>query len=541
MGAEILEVLGGLGLFLLGMSVMTDGLKKLGGKSLRKALSRFTKTPVSGAITGTISTALIQSSSATTVMAVGFVSAGLLSFTQAFGIILGANIGTTITGWLVALVGFKLSLKKIVLPIILLGALMRLLGTNRIKSIGTAVAGFGLVFVGISVLQEGLEGFQGIITPESFPPDTVIGRFQLLLIGLVITLVTQSSSAGVAMAITAVHVGTISLPQACAMVIGMDVGTTFTAALATIGGTINGKRTGLAHIIYNSFTGIGAFLFLPVFILGWNRLIPENVATDPEIALVAFHSTFNLLGVLAILPFTRYFTKLIIYIVPDKEKKLTSRLDQKLLEEPAAAIDNILATLADTVKQLFLTFANLLSEKKISQTSLASLNEIQDAIIETRNFLNKITIDPKDSETYSNYKTAMHLIDHTNRFLIRAQNEKLLFYSVDEPSLKVYLDLLSECLRGDAGREDGKSRTTGIEELWIELQSLVESFRSKTIEKTVTGKTPAEDTLKQLDAFRWIRRLTYHAYRVEFHLLETQATEEEYKLDEEDEEARSFD
>ena len=160
--SEVLESLGGLGVFLLGVVIMTAGLKGVAGDALRSALTRFTKSPLSGACTGAVSTAILQSSSATTVAAVGFVGAGLLSFPQALGIIFGANVGTTITGWLVALLGFKFQLGSVVLPLILAGVLLHLFGRGRLQQGGLALAGFGLIFVGIATMQAGMSSMQGV-------------------------------------------------------------------------------------------------------------------------------------------------------------------------------------------------------------------------------------------------------------------------------------------------------------------------------------------------------------------------------------------
>ena len=190
----MLLAIGGLGLFLLGMLILTEGLNALAGNQLRRWLARYTKTPVSAAATGALTTAVIQSSSATTVTAVGIVGAGFLTFSQALGIIFGANIGTTITGWLVAIGGFKLDLGYIVLTLVLLGTMMRLFGGGRWPQIGWALAGFSLLFVGIETMQQGMEPLKGLVTPEDFPDDTLFGRFTLVLLGVAITLVTQSSS-----------------------------------------------------------------------------------------------------------------------------------------------------------------------------------------------------------------------------------------------------------------------------------------------------------------------------------------------------------
>ena len=389
---SVLAVLGGLGLFLLGMAIMTEGLKHLAGAALRRALERFTTNPVTGAITGAIGTAILQSSSATTVMAVGFAGAGLLTFSQTLGIIFGANLGTTITGWLVAFLGFKLSLSQIVMPLVFIGAMMRLLGGRMARSIGYTLAGFGLVFVGISVLQTAMQGMGDVLTPDSFPPNTLVGRFELLLIGVAITLVTQSSSAGVATAITAVHVGAITLPQAAAMVIGMDVGTTFTAALASVGGGVNARRTGFAHVIYNVITGVGAFIILPFFVGGWELYAPQAVRSDPEIALVAFHTFFNGLGVALALPLTRQFANLVIKLVPAQESSLTRQLDRTLLRDSAVAVDAVAATLNETAKHVFDLMGRVLKSSIDEDERTMLLDQTEEAIEETRVYLAQIRI-----------------------------------------------------------------------------------------------------------------------------------------------------
>jgi len=292
----VLLCLGGLGLFLLGMVVLTDGLRALAGRALRRMLSRFTRSPRSGAMIGALTTAVVQSSSATTVATVGFVGAGLLTFPQALGIVLGANVGTTVTGWLVALLGFKLELGTAALPIVFVGVLIRLFAGGRASSAGFAVAGFGLIFVGISLLQQGMGGFVGIITPESFPGDTWTGRLLLVVFGIVFTLVTQSSSAGVAMALAAVNASAMTVQQAAAAVIGMDIGTTVTAVLATVGGSVHARRTGYAHAMYNIFAGTAAFLILVPFMRAFEHFAPRLLASEPELVLVGFHTFFNLLG-----------------------------------------------------------------------------------------------------------------------------------------------------------------------------------------------------------------------------------------------------
>ena len=342
---SIIQALGGLGLFLLGMIIMTDSLRNLAGDAMRKLLLRFTHTPLSGAITGTVATAILQSSSATTVATVGLVGAGLMGFAEALGIIFGANIGTTITGWFVVLLGFKLQIGSILMPLILVGALLRLFTKDRWANIGMAIAGFGLIFVGIYLIQQGMVDVQQLITPEKLPADTFSGRIQLVLIGILFSAVTQSSSAGVAVTLTALHVGAINFPQAAALVIGMDVGTTVTAALATIGGTVGSRRTGLSHVMYNCFTGTGALFLITPYILLWQWLGPDILKNNAEIVLIVFHTSFNTLGVMIALPLSHHFARMMERLIPETEPAYTRSLDKTLLHDPVLALTAAQSTL----------------------------------------------------------------------------------------------------------------------------------------------------------------------------------------------------
>ena len=223
----------------------------------------------------------------------GFVAAGLLTFPQALGIVFGANLGTTVTGWMVALFGFKLKIGAAALPVIFLGAMLRMFGRGRWQSLGRALAGFGVIFLGIGFMQDGMQGFTDTVTPDHFPPDTLGGRLLLLGLGILITLVTQSSSAGVAIAMTALSVGAINFPQAAAMVIGMDVGTTITAVVAALGSSQAARRTGFSHTIFNIFTALAALLLLDPYVWALGAAWPHAITASPELALVGFHTLFN--------------------------------------------------------------------------------------------------------------------------------------------------------------------------------------------------------------------------------------------------------
>lgn len=298
------SAIGGLGIFILAIGMMTDGLKLAAGSSLRKILSEWSRTPLRGIFSGLMMTAIVQSSSAVTVASIGFVNAGLIKMRQALGIIYGANIGTTMTGWLVALTGFKLDLHAIALPMIGIGMFLRLTRRHgRVGSAGMALVGFGLFFIGVDVLKSAFDGLVATLDLSQIQAEGMVGHASFLLLGILMTMLTQSSSASIAITITAVASGVVSLPVAAVMVIGANVGTTSTAVLASIGATSNAKRVAAVQVIFNIGTAVVALALLPL--LFW--LIAElgdmlGMERRPEITLALFHTAFNILGVMLVYP-----------------------------------------------------------------------------------------------------------------------------------------------------------------------------------------------------------------------------------------------
>jgi phosphate:Na+ symporter len=215
----LFQLLGGIGLFLMGMILLTDGLKAFAGEALRKTLIRFTGSPLKALGSGALLTAVVQSSSATTVTVIGFVSAGLLTFSQSVGVVIGASLGTTTTGWVVAVLGLKVSIGYYALPLVGVGAFLRLLARGRWKSFGWSVAGFGFIFIGIETLQTGMTGLASYINVANLPQTGLLSHFLAMVIGIVMTIVMQSSSAAVATTLTALHTGQLILnnPLLCSL------------------------------------------------------------------------------------------------------------------------------------------------------------------------------------------------------------------------------------------------------------------------------------------------------------------------------------
>src|SRR5271170_632435 len=305
-------IVGGLGLFLLGIHHLTEGLKGLAGDSLRRALQTLVGGRLSAVVAGALFTVAIQSSTATTLTVIGFVSAGLVTFSQAVGVIIGATFGTTSTPWLVAIFGFRLRISVFALPMLGIGAFLWLIAKGRTRSLGAILAGFGLLFFGIEYLQTGMEGI-------SWNLDAVGGSgfgWQWILagIGILMSIVMQSSSAAAATTLVALHAGSLRFDQACAMIVGQSVGTAATSALVAIGAGLAVRRSALAHIVYHVSIGvIGIVLLGPITAAaGW----VGSQLDEPEgvLALAAFSSIFKLAGVAAFFPWLDSFSRFIVRI-----------------------------------------------------------------------------------------------------------------------------------------------------------------------------------------------------------------------------------
>lgn len=516
---DLMQLLGGLGLFLLGMLVMTDGLRSLAGDYVNRALARFTNSPLSGAATGAVSTAILQSSSATTVAAVGFVGAGLLTFPQALGVIFGANFGTTVTGWMVALLGLELKIGDLVLPLILFGVVLRLLGPRRVRQVGMAVAGFGVIFLGIAHLQQGMASYQGLVTPADFPVDTAAGRLQLLAIGVAITLVTQSSSAGVAAALTAVYSGAISFPQAAAMVIGMDVGTTVTAALATLGGSAETRRTGYSHVIYNLLTAVMALLLLTPYTLVWETLAEGALAAHAEIALVAFHSLFNLIGVVLVLPFAAQFARMMTRLVPDPADPVVDRLDRNLLQNPNVALDSVVRILDGEIRRMLDLVTALLARNRPEGDELADLARHLDAL---HAFVDQIHLQPEQTLDWQRLNAAIHLLDHLQRLYERCEKEpERALNLAGTAALSLQAEHVSATIakaRADMDAGDFADAEHVMQAAAEQLRAKAGDLRAQIMAEVAAGRLDVPDGTRLLESVRWLRRVTYHVWRVCAHV-----------------------
>lgn len=357
--STIASLLGGIGLFLLGMQMMTEGLKLAAGNALRSILKSWTSTNWRGLLAGMLITVLVQSSGAVIVASVGFVNAGLLTLSQAVWVVLGANVGTTTTGWLVALVGVKVDVGVLALPLLGIGMLLRLVGGANVRraGFGSAVAGFGAFFLGIGVLQGAFSEIAPRIGEWSVDASGWSGTIAFVGVGTVMTLLTQSSSASVAITLTAAAGGALPVELAAATVIGANIGSTSPAWFASLGATPRAKRTAWAHITFNLVTGAVAVLTLPLLLVVSTAAVAtwSTPTNDVPAVLAVFHTLFNVLGVALMWPLAPHLLRLLSkrFVSAEEEIGRPVHLDATLTEVPALALRGLVLELVRMTETAF--------------------------------------------------------------------------------------------------------------------------------------------------------------------------------------------
>jgi len=339
------SVAGGIGLFLLGVRLMTEGLRVAAGRALEGLLERATKSRLRALATGFGLTALVQSSSAVTVAAIGFVNAGLLGLGEALWVVFGSNVGTTVTGWLVSVSGVDVDLAAYALPMVGVGALARVLDRRRrLGALGQALAGLGLFFLGIGILGDAFRELAASIELGGFGSGP-LGQLALFGVGMLLTVTMQSSSAAIAVTLSAAAGGLIDLHGAGAMVIGANLGTTSTALLSVIGATPAARRTAAGHVVFNLLAAVVALLLLPWLLgliqLGLSFGRGGDVAIAPTLAL--FHTVFNVLGVVLVWPFAGRLERALArrWVTEEEERSRPRHLDHTVLAVPEVALEAI--------------------------------------------------------------------------------------------------------------------------------------------------------------------------------------------------------
>ncbi len=416
---QILSIAGSLGLFLFGMKVMSDGIQKAAGDKLKSILNMMTTNRIAAVFTGFFITALIQSSSATTVMIVSFVNAGLLNLGQAIGVIMGANIGTTVTGWIVALLGFKFKITSMALPAIGIGLPFFFSKKLNKKEIGEILIGFGLLFLGLGFLKDSVPDIKSHPEILEFIQNLTghgIGSMILfVIIGGLITVIVQSSSAAMAITLTMAYSGWIDYPTAAAIVLGENIGTTVTAYLASIGTTVNARRTSRAHTLFNVFGVIWMLLVFKPFLILVDIVVPGDIfaGTNPSIIpahLAMFHTLFNIVNTFISIFFIPQLVYIVRKLVPEKGTgemeeysfKYISTAIQDTPEFFLIPIKEELYKLADIVEEMFSRFWIVFSspDKKMG-TEVDDLKAMEDYTDKMQEEITRYIIDAANDSPQS--------------------------------------------------------------------------------------------------------------------------------------------
>jgi len=388
-----LIILGSLGIFLYGMKVLSEGIQKTAGEKMRQVMATMTHNRVAGVGTGFLTTCLLQSSSATTVIVVSFCNAGLLTLVESIGVIMGANLGTTLTAWIIAVVG-KFSLAKIALPIIGIGTPFIFVGKGKWKNIGQILIGFGLLFYGLGALKDAVPDVKSMLAstePEIVQKaeswrafiENISGKGYLSLImflfgGVLLTIAVQSSSAAMAITVTLALNGWIGFEESCAIVLGENIGTTVTAYLASLGANTNAKRAARAHFTFNILGVVwmlaAFYAFIPMVESIGNSL-PDSFRTEKHSTpigfnLAIFHSTFNFINICLLIGFVPWIAKFVTKWVKDDEKKSDSRLHfitqnlMKVGEMNLPEAQNAVEGMADITLEMYDDFEKMFSDNR---------------------------------------------------------------------------------------------------------------------------------------------------------------------------------
>ncbi len=449
---SILQIIGALTFFIYGMKKMSDGIQRAAGSQLRTILRTMTQNRFLGVLTGFLVTALIQSSSATTVMTVGFVNAGLLSLTESAGIMLGANIGTTITGWLVSILGFKVKLSAYCIPLFAIGVPMVLANKGKAKYWGEFIVGFAILFLGLSYLKAAVPDLKH--TPEvleflkDFAEWGIISRVIFVLIGALLTVVVQSSSASMAVTLTMCAQGWLPFDVAAAMILGENIGTTITAELASLVGNTAAKRSARIHSLFNIIGVTWMVLLLPFFLPVLSDLLfsttPDALAAvDIPIALAAFHTAFNTINVSVTLPFVPWLVKTATKGVKEKVDedadlaKLHFITSRAITPELATdAVQKETAHFGDIVSRMNQFLKNTINAKETKEHDklvkrIAKYEEIADTIeIEITEYLTNLADKEITKRTSIRIRSYMNIANELERiadiyFQISKSTERL--------------------------------------------------------------------------------------------------------------------
>ncbi len=545
----VFGLIGGLGLFLFGMKIMSEGLQKIAGDRMRKILAALTNNRLVGTLVGLSVTAIIQSSSATTVMVVGFVNAGLMSLMQAIGVILGANIGTTITAQLIA---FKIT--KFALPAIGVGAGMRLFAKNRRWSyVGEVVLGFGLLFFGMATMKE---AFDPIKASEEFRQLFLyVGDSHLLgvFLGALLTILVQSSTATIGITLALASSGLLTFEASVALILGENIGTTITANLAAIGTNLTARRTAIAHFLFNTI-GVGYMLLLfPFFMDFISGITPGEadfvVQTQEQVShfgvamgdkpfiarhIANTHTMFNIVNTIVFLPLVGVLAKLSTLLIPGREEEVEFHLkylDSRVLSTPPIALGQArsetrrMAHVAAEMVNETLRFLQDNDLKKIP--ALKKKEDLIDLLQrEITDFLVALSQKSIAQETSKELASMMHMVNDIERIGDHCENlwdlcqrkldQKIAFSDMAMQEIRDISDLTEQFLAVIINALEAGDNTifNKAEELENAIDNLEEALRNNHIRRLNTGECSVNSGLIYIDMLHNFEKIGDHTFNL---------------------------
>lgn len=537
----VIPFVGGLGMFIYGMQIMAQGLENAAGNRMKSLLEVLTKNKMMGVLLGAVITAVIQSSSATTVMVVGFVNAGIMNLTQAMGVIMGANIGTTVTGWLVSSVEWAKVLSPSTLaPIaIMVGVVIMLIGKRRSsKEVASIIVGFGLLFVGITTMSSAVaplqdsEGFRNIFVTLGSNP--LLG----ILAGTLVTAIIQSSSASVGILQSLAAAGLVPFSAAIYIIMGQNIGTCITAILSSLGAKKNAKTAALMHLLFNVIGtvifSVGAILYFEVL----NTDIGAGVINQTQISMV--HTAFNIGTTVLLFPVSNWIIKLakkIGRVEEDEQDRSRVLLDDRILETPAIALQSVVNEV-ERMGQIVLEsmeaaktvlFTQKEEEIQFLKEEESTVDRLSAGITNYAIKLSSLQISEKEHQSVahllqivSDMERISDYCENISEFAETLYEKKVSFSDVGKEQIKEMLDVCTDSYRYalDSLVEQSKEKAFRVIEKETQADDLEISLRSKHIKRLTNNQCNTEAGIVFLDSLVCLERISDHARNIAEEVLE---------------------
>lgn len=537
----LIPFVGGLGMFIYGMQIMAQGLENAAGNRMKSLLEVLTKNKMMGVLLGAVITAVIQSSSATTVMVVGFVNAGIMNLTQAMGVIMGANIGTTVTGWLVSSVEWAKVLSPSTLaPIaIMVGVVIMLIGKRRSsKEVASIIVGFGLLFVGITTMSSAVaplrdsEGFRNIFVTLGSNP--LLG----ILAGTLVTAIIQSSSASVGILQSLAAAGLVPFSAAIYIIMGQNIGTCITAILSSLGAKKNAKTAALMHLLFNVIGtvifSVGAILYFEVL----NTDIGAGVITQTQISMV--HTAFNIGTTVLLFPVSNWIIKLakkIGRVEEDEQDRSRVLLDDRILETPAIALQSVVNEV-ERMGQIVLEsmeaaktvlFTQKEEEIQFLKEEESTVDRLSAGITNYAIKLSSLQISEKEHQSVahllqivSDMERISDYCENISEFAETLYEKKVSFSEIGKEQIKEMLDVCTDSYRYalDSLVEQSKEKAFRVIEKETQADDLEISLRSKHIKRLTNNQCNTEAGIVFLDSLVCLERISDHARNIAEEVLE---------------------